>query len=219
MKSAGNDIVALKTINVQRSNDIQFYSKIITRSEQLLYHQSTLSVVAFENYVWLLWSVKESVYKYLQRKNPGLLFSPINIAVQNIAIPSYPLIPQFSNNEWEADLNDEGFYQGKIIAADHVLYYRSIIHPEFIHTIVDEDETFKNVYYGIELIDNPSYDNQSHSVRACILNKLQVVFPDHDVQISKSETGYPTVIIDEKETDIPLSIAHHHLFTAYSFKI
>ncbi len=84
MKSAGNDIVALRCIDIQRTGQFRFYSKILSTSEQTLYHQPLLADMPFENYVWLLWSVKESVYKFLKRSIPDLIFSPTKICIQEI---------------------------------------------------------------------------------------------------------------------------------------
>ena len=67
MISTGNDIVALGLINKQRTCEPRFYSKILSASEQALYHQSEFTALPFEHYVWLLWSVKESTYKFLKR--------------------------------------------------------------------------------------------------------------------------------------------------------
>ena len=64
MISAGNDIAALAKVNKERIPQPRFYSKILSDSERALYHQPQLTILPFENYVWLLWSVKESVYKY-----------------------------------------------------------------------------------------------------------------------------------------------------------
>ena len=72
MISTGNDIVALKAINVARTKQQNFYSKIITVSEKALYDEHFSGRLLFEHFVWLAWSVKESVFKYLQRINPDL---------------------------------------------------------------------------------------------------------------------------------------------------
>ena len=67
MISTGNDIVALKAINVARTKQQKFYNKIITGSEKALYEGQFSERLPFEYFVWLAWSVKESVFKYLQR--------------------------------------------------------------------------------------------------------------------------------------------------------
>ncbi len=77
MKSAGNDIVALNAVDHQRTVSANFYSKFIIPAEQDLYKQSpAMETVSFCSFVWLLWSVKESAYKFVKRLQPELIFSP-----------------------------------------------------------------------------------------------------------------------------------------------
>jgi len=73
MLSAGNDIVDLSLIDINKTRDFRFYSKILCHSEQDLY--ITLDKkINFEQYVWLLWSIKESVYKYFKSFPQALFF-------------------------------------------------------------------------------------------------------------------------------------------------
>src|ERR1700739_3692703 len=76
MTSTGNDIVALTAINVARTKQPNFYSRIVTSGEQELYYSTLQDQLPFEHFVWLVWSVKESAFKYLKRVDPGLIFSP-----------------------------------------------------------------------------------------------------------------------------------------------
>jgi len=63
MISTGNDIVAFKAINVTRTKQQNFYSKIITDSEKTLYDEQFSDRLPFEQFIWLALSVKESVFK------------------------------------------------------------------------------------------------------------------------------------------------------------
>ena len=83
MLGTGNDIVALAAINVERTRQSNFYSKILSLSEQQLYNELQ-SQLPFENFVWLAWSVKESAYKFLKRFMPDLVFSPTKIMITNL---------------------------------------------------------------------------------------------------------------------------------------
>jgi len=65
MKSIGNDIIALKYIDLLRTPDLSFISKIISAEELMLYKQQDFSLIPFKDFHWLAWSVKESVYKYM----------------------------------------------------------------------------------------------------------------------------------------------------------
>ena len=89
MKSTGNDIVALGSVDKHRTGQYRFYSKILSASEQTLYQQMQFANLPFEHYLWLLWSVKESTFKFLKRTKPELIFSPAKIIIQYLEIPPF----------------------------------------------------------------------------------------------------------------------------------
>lgn len=221
MSSTGNDIIALKAVDKQRMNHIRFYSKILSDSEQAIYYRRELTEMPFENFVWLLWSVKESVYKYLKRKAPGLVFSPTKIIIQRIDPPYGRPVTKFEGTQWESSNTGscEEFYKGIALFESRIFYFRSKIHAELISTVVNDDENFENIWWGIKLIDHPGYNNQSIAVRAFVLNKLNFLFSgDKDnLHIEKSPLGYPIVLKGAEEMKIPVSLAHHDHFIAYSF--
>src|ERR1700761_7632079 len=84
--STGNDIVDLSATDPLRTCSHRFYSRIISGEEKTLYDQ--LGGLPFDNYVWLLWSIKESVYKYTSRTNTTLVFAPLTIPVLHLDPPS-----------------------------------------------------------------------------------------------------------------------------------
>src|SRR6202012_724665 len=88
MISAGNDIVSLTATNVTRTKSPEFYSKIISPAEKALFETVDQSVLPFDLFVWLLWSVKESAYKYLRRLDAQVIFTPVKFEVQSIEIPT-----------------------------------------------------------------------------------------------------------------------------------
>ena len=218
MKSAGNDIVALNAIDIQRTRDARFYSKFITDSELAIYQQQS-QALSFEIFVWLLWSVKESAYKYLQRHKAGMIFSPAKIVIQQINVPTNNSLTNFFGAEWESDYTFENFYSGTVTSGSHQLYFRSKLHHEFIASVVNGDDRFENVYWGIRLINNVDSEHQSRAVRELVLTKLQSMLGVDDLQISKSETGYPVVLNSETSLDIAISFAHHDKWVGYSFAL
>ncbi len=217
MTSTGNDIIALKSINLQRTKQKRFYSKILSFSELELYYSEEFSEMHFENYVWLLWSVKESVYKYLKRSISGLIFSPTKIIIEGINVPRNCTVTKFGIAEYErASFCEEEFYNCIVHFGSEFLYSRSKIHNELIHTVVSTEEVFENIWWGIKHIEHSDYENQSKEVRSFVLNKLSSIFPNNNLQIAKSEIGYPVLLKETKEMDIPISFAHHDHFIAYS---
>jgi len=221
VKSTGNDIVALQGINRQRTNHFLFYSKILSVSEQALYYRYGFAEMPFEQFVWLLWSIKESVYKYQKRIVPGLIFSPTKIIIQGIDPPYRHTVTSFGGIQWENNNKEscEELYKGIIIFGAGIFYSRSKIHCEFITTVVSNDENFENTWWGIKPIDHAAYDNQSKAVRAFILDKLKSILPGRqdNLRIGKNRLDCPVVLMGAMEMNIPVSLAHHDHFIAYSF--
>ena len=216
MKSAGNDIVALNAINIQRSKNTRFYSKFLTVAEQALYQQ-TPADIPLPSFVWLLWSVKEAAYKYLKRHDAGLVFSPIKLVITQVNIPPDFTLTPFAGIYWDSQNANEHFITGAISCGKQQLYFRSKLHHEFVATIVDADEDFENVYWGVQLIEEANHKQQSREVREFTLIKLQCVLGITNLQIKNSVIGYPVVLEGGTPLDIDVSFAHHNLFVAYSF--
>ena len=215
MRSAGNDIVALRSVNKERTSQFRFYSKILSASEQSLYHQPQWTNLPFENYVWLLWSVKESVYKYLKRSIPELVFSPTKICIQNIKIPAANLMNKSKCVQWQNTGQEEAFYCGTIIYGSHVLYSRSKITDDWMATVANDDEKFDNVCWGIQSIEDAGYYNQSKAARTLLLQKLYTFFP-FEMQVKKSLIGYPVICKGNQDMYIPVSLSHDDCLVAYS---
>jgi phosphopantetheinyl transferase (holo-ACP synthase) len=220
-KSTGNDVVALKAIDKQRSNNTVFYSKIISISEHSLYCPQKFTYLPFETFLWLLWSVKESVYKYVKRTASGIRFSPTKITIRQIDLPYSRPVTKLEDLQWESgDAGScEDFYRGTAVFESRIFYFRSKVHSEVISSVVNEDQNLENTLWGFKWINHPDYDHQSAAVRAFALDKLNFLYPDDNLRIEKSPAGYPVVLKGAKEMGIPLSLAHHDHFVAYSLLI
>jgi phosphopantetheinyl transferase (holo-ACP synthase) len=216
--SIGNDIVALSAINRQRTNDIRFYSKFITPTELALYQQPAIAAIPFESFVWLLWSVKEASYKYQKRLDPDLVFSPTKIVVQHINIPTtYP--DKVINDTWEVEALGDDFTHGEVDINTSKLSFKSIINDDLIATVVDRESEFQNINWGIQQIKHTDSENQSQLARMFLLNRLYSIFPKGNFTLQKSPVGYPLLLNNDIETGIFISMAHHHNYISYCFKI
>lgn len=198
MISAGNDIVALNAIDKQRTNQPVFYSKFIIPTELALHNPDEITLV---NFVWLLWSAKESAYKYLKRNNQELMFAPVKLTVQKLNIL----------NPLKTDEDAHNSYRGKIRKGDTVMPFLSIVSKEFIATVIDQGD----VCWSVKQIDASDYESQSKAVRTFLLDDLKIP----GVSIQKHPTGYPVLIKDGQELDIAVSFAHHDRYVSYSFQI
>jgi 4'-phosphopantetheinyl transferase superfamily len=216
--STGNDIVALSATDRERTTRPRFYSRILNAGELALYDQQALAGLPFDNYVWLLWSIKESVYKYKQRTDPGLVFSPTRIPVRQVRPPFGD--PGSSSGD-PGSPSDKGFYTATI---DDTLYSRSIVRDDIITTVVSGDENFANTRWGFEPIGSSGHAHQSAAVRASLVRELNAALPRENLalprehlQIAKNPDGCPVILDGEEQLTIPVSLAHHDRWIAWSF--
>jgi phosphopantetheinyl transferase (holo-ACP synthase) len=213
--STGNDIIALERTNAERTKQEKFYSKILCKHELELFKNINSIILSFENFVWLAWSVKESVYKFYQRTNQRTLFSPTKIIIQKIKVPLQWEILAFDNAQLEKDsFNNEACFCCEVQFASDIFYTRTLVFGDMIFSVANNTNCFENICWGIKNIDNDSYEAQSKNVRTFVLNKLNQFFLNDSLSIEKTAAGYPVL---KQQKDIPLSFAHHGSFIAYSF--
>jgi phosphopantetheinyl transferase (holo-ACP synthase) len=216
VKSAGNDIVALNAIDIQRTRDARFYAKFITDNELAIYQQDS-PALPFEVFVWLLWSVKESAYKYLQRHDAGLQFSPIKFIVEQVKIPAHFTLTPFTGIYWDSEESPAHYLTGSVSYGNTHLYFRSYLTHDFITSVVDNNEQFDKVHWGIQLIKQTDHQHQSQEVRNFALTKIKALLAIDDLRIVKSEIGYPVVMEGGTPLEVDLSFAHHAQWVGYSF--
>ena len=233
MISIGNDIVDLTAIDKHRTQQKAFYSKILSDKEQQLYSRS--SQLPFEIYVWLLWSAKESVYKFAKRLNPELVFSPARIEIQQLSEPEFSEFKNFQNlvlegikidiySESQEFLNSENSgsnniseFKYQITYLSNTYYLRSLISDGFIATVASGSEDFPKIRWGIKHIEQSDYNTQSQTVRNLTIERLEQIYPNNKISINKSAVGYPLILSDCVELNIPLSFAHHGHYISYAF--
>ncbi|HLI93706.1 MAG TPA: 4'-phosphopantetheinyl transferase superfamily protein [Puia sp.] len=201
--SAGNDIVALAATDSDRTCRYRFFSRIITQHEKQQYFGFPESAgLSFYQYVWLLWSIKESVYKYRSRANPRLPFAPLKIGVRQLnACSPGNLIAGLATHE------------------DAVLYSRSWLNSEFIATVVSNDRRFQGTRHGVQRIGSPDAASQSAIVRELALTSLARHYPGAALRIEKTPGGPPIVWDGDRPLDLPLSLAHHGHYIAFAYRL
>ena len=216
--SAGNDIVDLQAIDPARTSDPRFYSKFITGPETGLRSLPQLADMPTAYFVWLLWSVKESVYKFEQRHNPGLVFSPSKIIVEHIT-PALNMADATDRPIEGKGFDEQPCYKSTMAFNQHTFYSRSIITNRYIVTVVNNSDHFENMYWGVKPIDNSSPAYQSIQVREFIIKKLGAFFESNQLNIIKTPSGCPVLHDGLAETTIPVSLAHHGQYVAYAFHL
>lgn len=199
--STGCDIVALRAINADRTKQANFYSKIIVDSEKGLYDNALSGVLLLEHFVWLAWSVKESVYKFLQRHQHDLVFSPSKINLEQLS----------------QDDSNQAIFNGISQFGSRKLYSWSVVTTEYIFSVVNDRDDFNNVYWQIKKIGSAEPEDQSAEVRKLLMAKLSELFPGDHLIIEKSLSGYPVILKNHSEVDAAISFTHHDHYVAYSF--
>lgn len=219
MNSTGNDIVSLNAIDITRTKQQRFYSKILAASESTLYNQYQTDIT-FENFVWLLWSIKESAYKFRKRNNPGLVFSPARCIVTQLEIPAEYQITRSAISILERiGFDNHPAYKSIVTVGAETLYSRSIITRNFIFSVVNLDNNFESTRWGIKHIGNTNSDSQSAEVRTFLLEALKNELQLDELQVHKNADGCPVLVNGTEEIDIPVSLAHHDHWGGFSYQL
>lgn len=214
MISIGNDIIALNHTNPERTIQKKFYSKIICKEEVELFNQVDLKI-SFENFIWLAWSIKESVYKFYKRHYHQSVIVPTKIVIKKIQEPVSTANINFTQHENISFNSQECFCCG-VIFNDNIFYSRSFINNNCIFTVVNNKDCFSDIFWGVQQINDNSYSSQSDLVRKFVLNRLKEQFSNNDFDIQKAIAGYPYL---KNSQEFILSFTHHGNFIGYSFLV
>lgn len=124
----GNDIVDLalarKESNWKRKG---YLSKIFSDEEQLIILQSKNP----ENYVWILWSMKEASYKIFNRDTGIRGYFPLRLKILKV---------DFKND----------FINGKVICGKEIYKTKTIVNQHYIYTVAVNDNSHFNNLIEIE---------------------------------------------------------------------
>jgi phosphopantetheinyl transferase (holo-ACP synthase) len=214
--SIGNDIVALQCTDPERTKEERFFSKILCNEELSRFNHNIFSALSFTNFVWLGWSIKESIYKFRKRHDPDLMFSPTKIVIQKIDSPVRKNGPDiFYMYEGVSFYTDE-CYCCEVCLDSQMFYTRTLVNSELIFTVAGDTTCFDNIYWGIKNIGNDAYVQQSRAVRELSLRKLNTFFPDIHLSIEKSKAGHPVLT---QQKNIPISFTHHGNHVGYAFEL
>ena len=209
MNSIGNDIVDFKFIDKARTQSKPFYSKILSEPEQALY-QTHFSTLSFWQYVWLLWSCKEAVYKFLKRHQAELVFSPVKISLK----------PEFSElkNFYNSSIQIKFCFYGNSTNSGSDIFCSSVITENYIHTVAYMGSNFEGINQGVQHIDHTVSEHQSIGVRQLVSEKLNESFPGDTITFGKADAGFPIILQNGTDSGILASFAHHGNYVAYAFK-
>lgn len=212
--SIGNDIVALEATDAVRTCQPRFYSKFLTPQETALFEKNSFAI-SLEHFIWLCWSMKESVYKFQQRLQPQLAFAAGKISIKEINLPLQPRSLLGANSWVESNfIPVESCFTSVAVINSQPFYSYSFITEHFIYTITANRQQCDNLHWGIKKINEIDHTSQSASVRQFASQKLSGILNTTTVDIIKDATGIPFI---EQHPQIPVSFTHHHHFVAYAF--
>jgi len=214
LTSIGNDIVALQCTDPKRTKQKRFYSKILSPEEIEFFKSNGFQTLSFENFVWLAWSVKESVYKFHKRHQRNISFAPTKITINEFQLPSKQNDLHLSHAAEGISFKRQSCYSCEVRHDSLTFYTRTFVTDKLIFTVAGNSECFNNVHWGIKEIKDSGYIEQSLEVRAFAIKKLRKFFLSNDVGIEKNECGYPVIV---QQSNIPLSFSHHGKFVGYAF--
>lgn len=194
----GNDLVDLRVAS-QESNWRRpgFLPKVFTPHEQALIEASPQP----DWLVWLLWSMKESVYKLRFRETRERLFAPSQLACT---------LHSIGNQTASGEVFHGQPYQTTSCFTDH-----------YIHTITYSTHNQKPDLERVLALESPAYSQQHHTVQRAIRRAVsqRLLWPEEQVLIQKDTDGVPTLCLEKapgQRVLLPLSISHHGYYGAFA---
>ena len=182
----GNDIIDLnlahRESNWQRHG---FLQKLFTKDEQNFIVNSKNSELS----LWLLWSMKEAVYKAVQRKYKlDRFYNP----------------KQFICSQLKLGLNQ----------ASGAVSFRE----EVFETVSD---LFPNKILSYTANTEFSFSSVEKNARSLILQKVSegLGIPLISLNIHKNEQGIPFITYNGDILQIPFSLSHHGIYSAYALSL
>ena len=191
----GNDIIDLGRADLRnRQRKQRYLSKIATAKEQLLVQNLGIE----DQWVWLLWSIKESVYKIIARKEQKVRFAPKSIEC--------------------LDITSQGVHHQSIVRYEDVVYTTySVITKDYIHTTGSDSSVPKEDIYS-KIIGSNGSTHQSADINHAIRSYCQshLSHEGTDIKIMKDGFRIPRLYINGEEKGY-VSISHDERFGAFVY--
>lgn len=190
----GNDIVDLAQARRESNWRRRGYlDKVFTLHEQQLIRTAPNP----DQLVWLLWSMKESVYKLVVRRSQNRVFAPCKIAC-----------------DFAGPVSD---CTTGIAYYDGLYHTTSTITTHYISTIAfvaHEKPAYSHVILSFETTD---FRTHHDLIRAKISQQAALLFDvtEPEIHLSKDNIGAPALSV-RGNPERPISISHHGHFGAFA---
>ncbi|SFD27512.1 4'-phosphopantetheinyl transferase family protein [Spirosoma endophyticum] len=193
----GNDIVDLAQAK-QESNwrRAGFLDKVFTAHEQQLIHSANDP----DCMVWLLWSMKESAYKLVNRQTGKRVFAP------------QKLVCHLESTGSETAVGT--------VFQERTYYTKSVITNQYVATVAFTVADSQPIDQFIIPFSNTTYQTQHTVIRATIKQQCaaRLSVSESTICIYKNESCVPIVLVKDRlgsQLKLPLSISHHGHYGAY----
>lgn len=219
----GNDIVDMKDErNLNRSGQKRFLDKLFTPSEQQLIATSDMP----DHMVWVLWSIKESAYKVINRSTGIRSYAPLSYEVQLKSALIKGKLKVFSLKIMDGkNVSDVEFLDSSITVSGLKLFAKTLVAENFIHSLASSELSYLNlIKWKVEKTAETRPERQSHTIKE--LAKKHIA-QNKKIELSEisiltdgviGNSGPPLVQIKNKFTDkIDLSLSHDGPYLAYSY--
>ncbi|MBI2269140.1 MAG: 4'-phosphopantetheinyl transferase superfamily protein [Bacteroidetes bacterium] len=208
----GNDIVDMEDgRNLNRSGQKRFLDKLFTPSEQQLISASDMP----DHMIWVLWSIKESAYKVVNRSTGIRSYVPLSYKVQ---LSSALLKSKMINRENSSGVK---FLDSSISALGFKLFAKTLVTRNFIYSHASSEFSYlKHVKWNIEKTTATKPEQQSHTIRESAKKHIAQTqrIEMSEISISNDEGRPPCVQINHKSINkIDLSFTHDGPYLAYSY--
>ncbi|OEY71389.1 4'-phosphopantetheinyl transferase family protein [Salegentibacter salarius] len=182
----GNDVIDLNLARLQSNWERRGYlQKLFTEEEQEFIKKSNNQ----ELNVWFLWSMKESVYKAVQRQYKlHRFYDPKQFVCSQVQLTS-------GKARGEVSFKDETFKTTSELFPDKILSYT--VNSEFSHF---------------------SEEKNASSLLLQKVSEHYLI-PLDSLNISKNGQGIPFITYHGDNLQIPFSLSHHGNYSAYALSL
>jgi hypothetical protein len=202
----GNDIVDLQEPgNRGKSRDARFLKRILTPAECL---KVILSRQA-DRTLWALWAAKETAFKVIQKRDPGVSARPRQYRVLLFPAP-----------EDTDDRKESAPVSGIVTTPRGAVQIRLQFTAGYVHCIGTDAPWSAMEAIQWQVSERPAGSNESERVREEAKRHLARHFQEtlETIQIRPDDrTGAPSVYLGDRRTSIDLTMSHDGRFTAHAF--
>lgn len=192
----GNDIVDLQWAKKLAHHSVSRWLNKVFIEEEIHIIESSDNPFAIK---WLLWTLKESVFKYVERLNYKYRFSPHNFVCKINDIHSMKAIV----NHFEKS---------------YPVHFK--IDIAYIYSSLTDKET-GNWLEAIIKLPAADYPTQRESVREELFRHYsrETNTPVKNLKIIKDKNRIPNLYDELHQSTFPISLSHHGCYAAYVLKI